>query len=1137
MNAKSDPALERQRDIFLKALEKPSPAEQAAYLDGACGDDLALRAQVAALLQHHTADSFLERPPAGGDTLRPGAGFVSEGPGSVIGRYKLLQKIGEGGMGAVYMAEQTEPVRRKVALKIIKPGLDTRQVIARFEAERQALALMDHPNIAKVLDAGATGAAEAESSQLKAHSPDAATRSPSADRKSEAAAGRPYFVMDLVQGVPITEYCDKNHLSTLERLELFIPVCQAIHHAHQKGIIHRDIKPSNVMVTLHDGKPVPKVIDFGVAKAINQRLTEKTLFTHYATMIGTPAYMSPEQAEMSGLDVDTRTDVYALGVLLYELLTGTTPFPQKELLSLSYGEMQRVIAEKEPPKPSTRLSTLQGSERALSAKNRSTEASALGKQCQGDLDWIVLKALEKDRTRRYETVNGLVADIHRHIRNEPVSAAAPTLAYQFQKFYRRRRLLVHATAGLAALLVLGILATTWQAVRATRAEQRAEAERGQAVIDRDRARTAEDAAKEERRKALEEKGRANAEADRASRWLYTANMNLAKRAWDEANVGRVVELLDLHRPQSGQADLRNFEWFYLDRLCHSDLLTLRGHTKPVISVAFSPDGNRLASASNDKMVKVWNALSGQETLTFKGHTEGVGSVAFSPDGKQLASASYDQTVKVWDATSGQETLTFKGHSDQVISVAFSPDGKRLASAGEDKTVKVWDTTSGQETLTLRGHTNSVVTVAFSPDGKRLASASGDQTLKLWDLTSGQEALALKGHCGWVWRVAFSPDGKRLASASSDQTVKVWDAMSGQETFTLKGHTDVVTSVAFSPDGKRLVSAGWDGTVKVWDATSGQETLTLKGHTDGIDSVAFSPDGNRLASASEDGTVKVWDATSEKVWDATSEQEVFTLKGHTSHIFSLAFSPDGKRLASASGQYGEPGEVRIWDATTSQEMLTLKGHTDGVDSVVFSPDGKRLASASADRTVKVWDASTGQETLTLQGHTGVVTSVAFSPDGKRLASASEDEMVKVWDAMSGQETLTLKGHSGDVWSVVFSPDGKRLASASVDQTAVVWDAMSGQEILTLRGHTKAVGSVVFSPDGKRLASASLDRTVKLWDAASGQETLSLKGHTPWAPIVTFSPDGKRLASASIDGTVKVWDARPRPEASTPEAKPQ
>jgi len=770
MNAKPDPAIERQREIFLKALEKPSPAERAAYLDGACGDDLALRAQVEALLLHHTADSFLERPPAGGDTLRHGEGFVSEGPGSVIGRYKLLQKIGEGGMGVVYMAEQTEPVRRKVALKIIKFGMDTRQVIARFEAERQALALMDHPNIAKVLDAGATSSNADFPVGEKIAQAGASGGKDAADRAGwkTGVPGRPYFVMDLVQGVPITEYCDKNHLSTDERLELFVPVCQAIHHAHQKGIIHRDIKPSNVMVTLHDGKPVPKVIDFGIAKAINQRLTEKTLFTNYATMIGTPAYMSPEQAEMSGLDVDTRTDVYALGVLLYELLTGSTPFPQHELLSVSYGELQRIIAEKEPPKPSTRLSTLQGAERTIIAKNRSTEASALGKQCQGDLDWIVLKALEKDRTRRYESVNGLIADIHRHIHNEPVSAAAPTLAYQFQKFYRRRRLLVNAVAGLTVLLVLGILATAWQAVRATRAEQRVEAARSQAVIGRDRARAAEN-------EALEGQKRADAAADRASRLLYIAHMNLAKRAWDEGNVGRVVELLDFHRPQPGQTDLRNFEWFYLHRLCHSDLLTLAGHTSAVHSVAFGPDGKRLASASQDQTVKVWDPTSGERILSFKGHTNGVNTVAFSPDGKRLASSSDDGTVKVWDTASGQEMLTLKGHTKVVSSVAFSPDVKHLASASYDQTVRVWDAMTGRETLTLKGHNRNVHSVVFSPDGKRLASASWDRTVKVWDTTTGQEILTLKGHSNQVLRVAFSPDGTRLASAGADRMVKVWDA--------------------------------------------------------------------------------------------------------------------------------------------------------------------------------------------------------------------------------------------------------------------------------------------------------------------------------------------------------------------------
>jgi len=342
-------------------------------------------------------------------------------------------------MGAVFMAEQTEPVIRKVALKIIKLGMDTRNVVARFEAERQALALMDHPNIAKVLDAGATD------------------------------SGRPYFVMELVRGVPITEYCDKNKLSTLDRLKLFIPVCQAIQHAHHKGIIHRDIKPSNVMVTLHDGIPVPKVIDFGIAKATNQKLTEKTLFTNYTQMIGTPTYMSPEQAEMSGLDVDTRTDVYSLGVLLYELLTATTPFPSKELLSMGYGEMQRVISESEPSKPSTRMSTMQHKERTSVAKNRSIDASGLDNAFKGDLDWIVMKSLEKDRTQRYETVNGLVADVQRHLNNEPVTAAAPTFGYQLKKFYRRNQVYMRAAAVVVVLLVAVASFATFQAFRAERA--------------------------------------------------------------------------------------------------------------------------------------------------------------------------------------------------------------------------------------------------------------------------------------------------------------------------------------------------------------------------------------------------------------------------------------------------------------------------------------------------------------------------------------------------------------------------------------------------------------------------------------------------------------------------------------------
>jgi parvulin-like peptidyl-prolyl isomerase/tetratricopeptide (TPR) repeat protein len=418
------------KEIFAQALQISTPAERASFLDSACKDDPELRGQVESLLEaHHEAGDFLC------ETIKlPPIDSVTEPRGALIGRYKLLEKIGEGGFGVVYMAEQQEPVQRKVALKIIKAGMDTQEVIARFAAERQALALMDHPNIAKVLDAGAT------------------------------ETGRPYFVMELVRGIPITDYCDEKRLSTAERLRLFIKVCQAVQHAHQKAVIHRDLKPSNILVTLHDGEPVPKVIDFGVAKALGQKLTEKTLFTAFRQMIGTPAYMSPEQAEMSGLDIDTRSDIYSLGVLLYELLTGVTPFDKETMAKAALDEIRRMIRETEPPKPSTRLRTL-GEKLNEVAKHRQTEPGALSRFIRGDLDWIVMKCLEKDRKRRYETANGVAADLERHLNLEPVLACPPSALYRLGKTVRRHRLAFAAGAGIAISLMAGLALSTTLFVR------------------------------------------------------------------------------------------------------------------------------------------------------------------------------------------------------------------------------------------------------------------------------------------------------------------------------------------------------------------------------------------------------------------------------------------------------------------------------------------------------------------------------------------------------------------------------------------------------------------------------------------------------------------------------------------------
>jgi serine/threonine protein kinase len=439
-------------ELFNEARAKPAGLERGRFLDEACGDDLRLKQQILSLLQTEAEEGdtdFLTRT-----LLIRSAALVTEKPGDRIGRYKLLQQLGEGGCGVVYMAEQEEPVRRRVALKVIKLGMDTKSVIARFEAERQALALMDHPNIAKVFDAGATD------------------------------TGRPFFVMELVRGIKITDYCDQNNLTTEQRLELFTQVCHAVQHAHQKGIIHRDLKPSNILVTLHDGVPVPKVIDFGVAKATSdQRLTDKTVFTAFEQFIGTPAYMSPEQAEMSGLDIDTRSDIYSLGVLLYELLTGKTPLDPDELLRSGMNEMRRKIREDEPPRPSTRLSTMQAADLTTIAKHRQADAPKLIHLVHGDLDWIVMKCLEKDRTRRYETANGLATDLKRHLNNEPVVARPPSRAYQFQKLVRRNKLAFAASAAVLLVLLGGIAASTWQAIRATRAEREQSRLRGLAQTE------------------------------------------------------------------------------------------------------------------------------------------------------------------------------------------------------------------------------------------------------------------------------------------------------------------------------------------------------------------------------------------------------------------------------------------------------------------------------------------------------------------------------------------------------------------------------------------------------------------------------------------------------------------------------
>ncbi|KAK3359697.1 beta transducin-like protein HET-E2C [Lasiosphaeria hispida] len=494
----------------------------------------------------------------------------------------------------------------------------------------------------------------------------------------------------------------------------------------------------------------------------------------------------------------------------------------------------------------------------------------------------------------------------------------------------------------------------------------------------------------------------------------------------------------------------------------------------------------------------WNAC----LQTLEGHSSWVRSVAFSPDGRRLASGSDDNAIKIWDTASGRCLETLEGHSSWVWSVAFSPDGRRLASGSDDKAIKIWDMASGRCLETLEGHSSSVLSVAFSPDGRRLASGLGDKAIKIWDMASGRCLETLEGHSSWVLSVAFSPDGRRLASGSGDKAIKIWDTASGRCLETLEGHSSWVLSVAFSPDGRRLASGSDDKAIKIWDTASGRCLETLEGHSSWVWSVAFSPDGRRLASGSDDKAIKIWDTASGRCLE--------TLEGHSSWVWSVAFSPDGRRLASGSGDKA----IKIWDTAEGRCLETLEGHSSSVWSVAFSPDGRRLASGSDDKAIKIWDMASGRCLETLEGHSSLVRSVAFSPDGRRLASGSDDKAIKIWDTASGRCLETLEGHSSLVRSVAFSPDGRRLASGSDDKAIKIWDTASGRCLETLEGHSSSVRSVAFSLEDPDRYKYDLGRE-KTWIICNGQNVL-------WLPLEyrpeCFDVQGRMISIGCKSGRV-------------------
>jgi WD40 repeat protein/serine/threonine protein kinase len=1101
---------DRLREIYLEACDIPPGTQRSAYLAEACAGDTALREHVEAMLKlaPQAGDFFKpfesQHDPRTTRVVLPPCKVLAEGPGTMIGRYKLLEQIGEGGFGVVYMAEQVEPVYRRVALKIIKLGMDTHEVIARFDAERQALALMDHPSVATVLDAGATD------------------------------SGRPYFVMELVRGMPITEYCDTHRLSTRERIDLFIGVCRAVQHAHSKGIIHRDLKPSNILVIAQDGHPVPKIIDFGIAKAIQQPLTQKTLFTRFGQMIGTPVYMSPEHA--IGEDVDTRSDVYSLGVVLYELLTGKQPFDIQKLREVGHMEMLRVIKEVEPVRPSTRLTRL-GQELAKVAELRHSNARRLSELVRGDLDWITMKALQKDRTRRYDTPVAIAEDLQRHLNDQPVTAGPPSPAYRAWKFTLRHRYAVAAATGIFISLVIGLAFATFGFLRAR--EERSRAIRAEALTQ------------QQWRVAVKEAEKARAKEMRARQISYASDMGLASQALEQSNLGRALSLLQRHAGTGATNDLRGWEWRYLWQQCKSgELFHLGNLSNSVLSVAASSDGMLAVAADLSGNLGIWDLLghrllaevpaamapvalspdgkvlvsadralrepqTGREVGRLDDENGGLKKIAFSPDGRWFAALSSMSDLSIWDCATWKRVGLYGGFPCTGIHIgglAFSHTGDLLAVGTQDGRLHIVETRTGRVLHSWQAHRDAVTSLAFAPDSSQIASGAGftEHKIKLWN-PDGSLQGELEGHRAWICSLAFSADGSTLASSSADQNIGLWNPRTRESLGMLKGHLQEVWSVVFLPDGKTLLSSSKDGAVKVWRmppmAHEKNEPLP--------EQLAFAADGREVVGIAPGGFVARWALPS------------FRMLGEITALgtdnMQIAASRSGGLVAVVSKQ----GEIKVWDP---QMELLITNFVVGTASrpvtwLGFANDGRKLVAVIDATAPQVFDTTTWQRVASWKA-TGEkhLHPVCLSPDGELLATAGDATVV--YSLSNGVPVARIAAHKYYTDSIAFSPDGKWLATGSMDGTAKLWRAGTWELTGTFTGHLLGVHSVAFSIDSRRFATSSLTKeAVKLWDLTTMQEVLNLSMPGGVTHSLAFSPDGEILVCFSTGFGPRCWSAPP------------
>jgi WD40 repeat protein len=1088
--------------LLAAALETPADKRDA-FLKGARLGDPAIAERLEAALAAHDKPEPLpasDAPAAKATINLDLTDAEDEAVGKTFGRYKVMDKLGEGGYGVVYVAEQTEPVRRRVALKVIKLGMDTKQVVARFEAERQALAMMDHANIAKVLDAGSTD------------------------------TGRPYFVMELVPGVKITDYCDQDNLTTNDRLDLFIKVCQAIQHAHQKGIIHRDIKPSNILVTLQDGVAVPKVIDFGIAKATEGRLTDATIQTQLHPFIGTPAYMSPEQVEMTGLDIDTRSDIYSLGVLLYELLVGRTPFDAFLLSASGLDVMRRTIREVEPVRPSIRFTTLKGDDFTTTAKRRSADTAKLLHQLKGDLDWIVMKCMEKDRVRRYDTANGLAMDLKRYLNDEPVLARPPSAAYRFQKLVRRYKLAFVAGSAIAAALVLGIIVSAAQAIRATHAKQEALA--AQAL-----ARAAEKEQSRLRVVAQEAQTAAEANAEKfktaaidSRRGQYAADMFAAATQIERGDYVNARNFLREYFPREGSEELRGFEWRYWWPLSAGQQLKTFPVSGIIHDMAWSPDGRLIAEGNSDGTVKLLHVESGEVAAIL---TNGSGrnvSVAFSQDGNGLAVAGYGGSIHFWNVRTGQLIFTLTNYSEPRVAcspagplMAIGTGGDWWAEGGAD--VHLLDTKSGRELGVLPKAGDRAV---FSSDGKRLATAnwgffdSGSQSVILWDVDSRRKLRVLED-MRQVLGMAFSRDGSLLAIGTRQGAVTLWNLHDFSHETLRKRSGDIARSVAFSPDGRWLEIGMQTQEVEVWNVPERRQVESFRGHTAEITAVAYSPDGARLASCAEDGTIRFWDPPPVAIQKLVPQVQ---LRAYSFWVGNPTFSPDSRWVAAGITN----GDVQIVDPTTPNWDVRMVLTNAGLP-VAFSSDAATLLTITGDlKTLRRWNITSGDllSTTALNSANAPWQLSATTPDGNRLALAVGN-IIEVYETRSGG-CLAHFNTPMDVASLEFSSDGQLLAIGG-SNSGVIWDIAGRRAVRTLTGHKDQVVCIRFSPDQKMIATLSWDATVRLWEAATGTALAVLTGHKAGVMNGIFSPDGRTLVTGSDDRTIRFWNVATRREVAS------